>query len=185
MSIDLDDEVRASLERRAKRRIKPTRRQKAVALLRLADGLSPGEAAEHAGISKIQVEELAERFAKGGLAAVGLGGKPKTVASLVRPGIGVERYYLSNGATVADLLRRSEATTTNQAVYVDGVIAEETAPLHNGAVVMIVPQSRKGAGNEPWLATIGSFHDDALFRQYTEALEARRRDLGPDEDPTA
>jgi hypothetical protein len=54
---------------------------------------------------------------------------------------------------------------------------EETAPLHNGAVVMIVPQTRDDAIDEPWRATIRSFQDDALYREYTETLKARRGDL--------
>jgi sulfur carrier protein ThiS len=183
MSIHLTDEERASLELRAKARMKPTRRQKAIALLRLAAGTSPAEAAVHAGIPMEQVEALAEAFASGGLAGVGLGAN-RTLARLVRPGIGVQRYYLSNGATLADLLRRSKATTTNHAVYVDGVVVQESAPLHNGAVVMIVPETRNAALDEPWRATIRSFQDEALFRQYTETLKARHGDLGSDEDPT-
>jgi hypothetical protein len=185
MSIHLSDEERASLEGRVNTPIKPTRRQKAIALLRLAEGLSPAKAAEHAGISKEVVEELAVNVAKVGLAGVGLGAKPKTLARLVRPGFRAKKFYLSNGATVGDLLHRSEATTTNHVVYVDGEIVEETAPLYNGAVVMIVPQTRNRAVDEPWRGKIRSFQDDALFQQYTETLKARREDLGPDEDATA
>jgi DNA-directed RNA polymerase specialized sigma24 family protein len=51
MSIHLNEEDRANLERLEKSRMKPTRRQKAIALLRLAEGLSPADAAQHAGIS--------------------------------------------------------------------------------------------------------------------------------------
>src|SRR5207248_1407679 len=157
------EEDRANLERLEKGRMKPTRRQKAIALLRLAAGLSPAEAAEHAGIAKEEVEALATGFAESGLAGVGLGGKPKTQVRLVRPGVGVQKYDLPNGAALADLLRRSKATTTNQAIYVDGVKAEETVPLRDGAVVMIVPQPRNAAVDEPWRATIPSFQDDDLL----------------------
>jgi hypothetical protein len=83
------------------------------------------------------------------------------------------------------LLRRSGATVTNQAVYLDGVLAEETVPLRDGAVVMIVPLPRNAPVDEPWRTTIPSFRDEALFRQYTETLKARHRNLGPDEDPKA
>lgn len=185
MSIHLNEQGRASLERFEKGRMKPTRRQKAIALLRLAAGLSPAVAAEHAGIPKEEVEALATRFAEGGLDGVGLGVKPKILVRLLRPGVGVQKYHLTKGATLADLLRRSEATTTNQAVSVDGLEAEETVPLHDGAVVMIVPQPRNSAVDEPWRVTIPSFQDEALFRQYTEALKARRRDLGLEEEPEA
>ena len=40
MSIHLSDEDRANLERLEERRMKSTRRQKAIALLRLAEGLT-------------------------------------------------------------------------------------------------------------------------------------------------
>ena len=185
MSIHLNEEDRASLERLEKGRMKPTRRQKAIALLRLAAGLSPAEAAEHAGIPKEEVEALAIGFAESGLAGVGLGGTPQNLVRLARLGVGVRNYYLPKGATLADLLRRSKATTTNQAVFVDGVVAETTLPLRDGALVILVPQLKNAAADEPWRATIPSFRDEALFQQYTEALKARRRDLGPDEDPEA
>ena len=185
MSIHLDEEYRANPEHLEQGRMKPTRRQKAIALLRLAAGLSPAEAAEHAGIPMEEVEALATGFAEGGLAGVGLGGKPTTLVRLVRPGVGVQKYRLPNRATLADLLRRSKAMTTNQAIYVDGVRAEETVPLRDGAVVMIVPQPRKATVDEPWRATIPSFQDDDLFEQYREILKARRRDLVSDEDPEA
>lgn len=180
MAIHLSEEDRARLERLEERPMKPTRRQKAIALLRLGKGSSPADAAMHAGISKGQVEALATKFAEGGLAGVGLDAKPRLVVRLVRPGVGVQKYCLSEGATLEDLLHRSGAETTNQAVYVDGVVAGGAMPLCDGAIVMIVPQPRIGPVDEPWRATIPSFRDDALFQQYREIL-ARRRDLEPDE----
>ncbi|MBV8309030.1 MAG: hypothetical protein JO344_01400 [Planctomycetaceae bacterium] len=183
MSIHLNDEDRANLERLEKRRMKPTRRQKAIALLRLAEGLTSSEAAMHAGIAREEVEAVAAEFARSGMAGVGLVEKSKTLVRLVRPGVGVQRYRLRKGATLADLVRRSKATTTFQAVYLDGVLAEETTPLHDGAVVMIVPQPKNAGVDEPWRATIPSFQDESLFREYMETLEARRHDLDADEDP--
>jgi hypothetical protein len=40
---------------------------------------------------------------------------------LVRPGIAARDYHLPEGATIADLLRRSGAPAVDQAVLVDGV----------------------------------------------------------------
>jgi hypothetical protein len=177
MSLHLDEEDRVKLEQLEKGRIKPTRRQKAIALLRLAAGLSPAEAAKHAGIPKEEVEALATEFTENGLAGVGLSVKPKTRVRLVRLGVGVHKYDLPRGAILADLLRRSETTLTNQVIYVDGVMAEESVPLRDGAVVMIVPQPRNAAVDEPWRATIPSFQDEDLFRAYTEAVNARRSDF--------
>jgi hypothetical protein len=154
-------------------------------LLRLEEGLSPAQAAMHAGISKDEVEALATGFAESGLAGVGLGERPKHLVQLIRPGIGAQKYGLPAGATLADLLRRSGAVTTNQAIYIDGVLAEGTVLLHDGAVVAIVPRTRNAAVDEPWRVTIPSFRDEALFQQYTEVLKARRRDLGADEDEEA
>ena len=79
--------------------MKPSRRQKAIALLRLADGLTAAEAAMHAGISKEQVEALAEEFAVSGLAGIGLAGRSKNLVRLVRSGVGIERYHLDKAAT--------------------------------------------------------------------------------------
>jgi hypothetical protein len=91
MSIHLNEEERASLERLANGRVKGTSRQKALALLRLAAGMSPADAAKHAGIPTQEVEALATGFAARGLAGVGLGGKPKIRVRLVRPGVGVKK----------------------------------------------------------------------------------------------
>jgi hypothetical protein len=181
MSIHLDEDDRARLRRLEGRPMKPTRRQKAIALLRLDEGLSPAQAAMHAGISKEEVEALATGFAEAGLAGVGLSAKPKNLVHLVQPGVGARKYGLHAGATLAELLQRSGVTTTDQAIYVDGVMAEETAPLHDGAVVTIAPRAGNAAVDEPWRATIPSFQDEALFRQYTEISKARRRNPGLDE----
>ncbi len=183
MSIHLSDEDRANLERLEERRMKSTRRQKAIALLRLAEGLTTRQAAMHAGISKEEVEALAVEFAESGLAGIGLVGKSKTLVQLVRPGVGAQRYHLENGATLGDLLRRSNATITGKAAYIDGVLAEESTPLRDGAIVIVVPQPRNAAVDEPWRTTIHSFQDESLFKQYLETLKAHRQDLGADEEP--
>jgi hypothetical protein len=78
MSIQLSPEQRSYLERLARGPIKPTRRQKALALLRLADGDTPERAAECAGIQKSDIETLASDFTERGLDGIGLGGsKPE------------------------------------------------------------------------------------------------------------
>lgn len=74
MSIQLSPEQRGYLEQLARGKIRPTRRQKAIALLHLAEGDSPEKAAQCAGIQKADVETLASNFTEGGLAGIGLGG---------------------------------------------------------------------------------------------------------------
>jgi sulfur carrier protein ThiS len=185
MSLNLNAEDRASLERLEKSRMKPTRRQKAIALLRLAEGLPPAKAAEHAGIPKPEVERLAAKFAENGLAGVGLSEEPDNAVQLVRPGVGSREYHLPKGATVADLLRSSGANTGNQIIVVEGVAVDEETSLYDGAVVTVVPKPENAALDEPWRATIPSFRDEKLFREYAEFLKGRREDLGPDEDQEA
>jgi hypothetical protein len=51
--------------------------------------------------------------------------------------------------------------------------------------VTIVPQPGNAAGAEPWRATIPALRDEDLFREYTEALEARRRAEDAVEGPSA
>jgi hypothetical protein len=185
MSIQLDRDERSYLERLVGRPKKPTRRQKALALLRLAEGDTPEQAAEHVGIPAEDVAALASKFVENRLAGVGLDGKPRTLVRLVRPGLGVREYHLLNGVTLADLLRRSRTTTVDQSVFVDGLPAEDATPLRDGSVVMIVPQPTKAAVSDPWSATIPSFQDDELFEEYRAILKARRHDLSQDEDAGA
>jgi hypothetical protein len=97
----------------------------------------------------------------------------------VRPGVGTREYHLSEGATLADLLRLSGVSTTNQAVFIDGVPPEEALPLRDGVVVTLVPRPRNAPGDEPWRAPVPAFRDEEISREYSEAMKARREeDLG-------
>jgi sulfur carrier protein ThiS len=100
---------------------------------------------------------------------------------LVRPGVGVQDYHLPEGATLADLLRQSGTSTTDQAVFVDGIAPEERLPLSMGVVVTIVPRHGNAAGDEQWRAAVPAFRDEALFQAYSEALKALRRGDDPEE----
>src|SRR6476469_672099 len=93
---------------------------------------------------------------------------------LVRPGVGVRDYHLAPGATLSDLLRQSGATIAEQAIFIDGVAPEEALTLRDGAVISIVPRPRNSAGDEPWRAALPAFRDEAVFRDYTEALKDAR-----------
>ena len=112
--------------------------------------------------------------------------KPKTsteeiLVHLVYPGVGARDFHLSEGATLADLLRLSGTSTANQAVLVDGVPPEDSLFLHDGMVVTVAPCLRSGAGVEPWRTAVPSFRDDVLFQEYSEALKARRQEADPEE----
>jgi hypothetical protein len=104
---------------------------------------------------------------------------------LVSPGERMQDYHLTAGATLADLLRLSGTSTTDQDVFVDGVPPEEVLPLHAGVVVTIVPRPRYSVGDEPWRATIPAFQDEALFHEYSDAMKALRDEASPDEEGEA
>ena len=113
--------------------------------------------------------------------------EPKTsteeiLVHLVRPSVGVRDGRLSTGSTLADLLRLSETSMTNETVFVDSVPPEEVLTLHEGVVVTIVPRPRNATGDEPWRATIPAFRDEALFQEYSETLKAHRHAVNPQED---
>ncbi len=182
MSIQLEQDERTYLERIVRRPKRPTRRQKALALLRLAEGDTPERAAEHAGISNEDIAALAGKFVEGGLAGVGINRKPKTRVQLVRPGLAVREYHMLNGVTVADFLRRSETTKVGHEVYVDGRPAEDTTPLRDGSVVTIVPQPKQAPVTQPWRTTVPSFQDDEIFEEFMAILKARRKERALEED---
>jgi len=111
--------------------------------------------------------------------------EPKTsteeiLVHLVRPGFGTRDYHLSEGATLADLLRLS-GTTANQAVLVDGLPPEEGLALREGLVVTIVSRPKNVTGDDPWHAAVPAFRDEALFQEYSEALRSRRQEADPEE----
>jgi hypothetical protein len=180
MTIKLSQDERASLEQFV-RPYKPTKRQKAQALLGLAAGESPETVAMRVGISKDFVTELATRFAERGLAGVGLGKKPEVVVTLIRPGVGSQKFRLPEGSTLEDLIRRSGASTKTQTVSVDGIIPERPLPLHNGAVVVIASAPKNAAGGEHPHSAVPSLRDDDLFEQYRDILKARRKSRAREE----
>jgi uncharacterized protein (DUF433 family) len=72
MSIQLKPEDRNTLQRFLGRKWKPTSRQKALALLRLATGESLETVSSQLGIKKADLAELVARFSEEGLAGIGL-----------------------------------------------------------------------------------------------------------------
>ena len=180
MAIKLSQDERASLEQFV-RPYKPTKRQKAQALLALAAGESPETVAMRVGIPKDSVSELATQFAECGLAGVGLGKKPEVAVTLIRAGIGVKKYRLPEGSTLEELISRSGATTVRQTVSVDGIIPDKPLPLHNGAVVIIAPAPKNAADGDHPHPAVPSLQDDDLFEQYRDILKARRKSRAREE----
>jgi uncharacterized protein (DUF433 family) len=73
MPIRLTHRDRQDLEQLANRKVRPTNRQKAQALLALASGESAESVAMRVGIRKADLAALVRRFAEAGLEGVGLG----------------------------------------------------------------------------------------------------------------
>jgi sulfur carrier protein ThiS len=101
---------------------------------------------------------------------------------LVRAGTETQEIHLAEGSTVADLLKVSGASTTNQAILINGVPIEEAVPLIDGAIVTISPSNGQTFGDAFWGRPITAFQDEALWREYREILEAQRRDSNDGED---
>jgi hypothetical protein len=173
MAITLSQDERASLEDFV-RPYRPTKRQRAQALLGLAAGEPPETVAMRVGISKEAVDHLAVQFAERGLAGVGLGRKPQVVVTLIRAGVGARRYRLPEGSTLDDLIRRSGAATAGQTLSVDGMAPAGPLPLHHGAVVILAPAPDTAAEDAAPPPAVPSLRDDDLFEQYREILKARR-----------
>jgi uncharacterized protein (DUF433 family) len=76
MANELSQQDIEILEKIAGQRMKPTRRQKAIALLDLARGMPLPEVSRHAGITKDDLASLLHRYREGGLAGAGLVPQP-------------------------------------------------------------------------------------------------------------
>ena len=83
MSIQLKSEDRDYLERFVSRKMKPTSRQKAHALLGLAQGETPDKVSMRVGMTKDDLTALVARFTDDGLAGIGL--RSPSGQTLLRP----------------------------------------------------------------------------------------------------
>jgi uncharacterized protein (DUF433 family) len=72
LPVQLNDNERRHLEGLANRKMRPTSRQKALALIRLDSGKPLVDVSQEVGIAKDELELLASQFTHGGLKAVGL-----------------------------------------------------------------------------------------------------------------
>ncbi len=84
MQLHLTTEDREYLEGLAARKIRPTNRQKARALLDLASGHSPESVSRIVGIKKEDVESLVQVFMEQGLKGIGLGHSDRKGSGLAR-----------------------------------------------------------------------------------------------------
>jgi len=95
--------------------------------------------------------------------------------TLIRPGVGVQKIVLAEGATLADLLRQENVGTRNSVVTVDGKELAEHLVLREGMVITVVPQPRNAASERSWRDLMGDFHDDPVFEEMMQAIEDNRQ----------
>jgi len=99
----------------------------------------------------------------------------KTITvTLVGPGVGTEVVELTEGSTVADLLRQTGASACHSNVLIGDKDLTEFVVLEAGMTVFLVSQPKNAADREPWRETIGMFKDDPAFEEMMEAVWAER-----------
>ena len=75
----------------------------------------------------------------------------------------------------------SKTSRAHYAVFINGVPPDETVPLDEAAVTIVPRSTDTGAANLDG-ATIAAFQDEALYREYSDVLNARRREVDSDEE---
>ena len=99
----------------------------------------------------------------------------KTITvTLVRPGVGTKVVELTEGSTVADLLRQTGASTCHSNVFIGDKDLAEYAVLEEGMMVLLVPQPKNAASQRSWRELMGDFHDDLAFEEMMQAVQAER-----------
>ena len=118
MRLRLTTEDRKYLEEFAHRKVRPTNRQKAQALLGLASGDTPENVAQRVGIKKEDIESLVHTFMERGLRGIGLvnssrkglaRSKPRRAATIEKtPGVcGAQRGSPAHGSLCGNSSRRA------------------------------------------------------------------------------
>lgn len=108
--------------------------------------------------------------------------KGNTRVTLLRLGIGKREHILSEGGSLAELLRLEGVVAEDQEVLIDGRPLAEHVFLKPGAIVSVMPRvrekSRNGDPLDQWRGVIGAFHDnpefDAMMRQVMVEREAEK-----------
>ncbi len=99
----------------------------------------------------------------------------KTITiALVRPGVGTEVVELTEGSTVADLLRQTGASACHSNVFIGDKDLAEFVVLEAGMTVFLVPQPKNAASQKSWRELMGDFHDDPAFEEMMQAVQAER-----------
>jgi hypothetical protein len=113
----------------------------------------------------------------------------KTITvTLERPGAGTKVVELTQGSTIADLLRQTEADACHSHVFIGDKDLTEYVVLEEGMTVFLVPRPNKAAddveggspdrsedGDRNWRDLMGDFHDDPAFEEVMRIVEAERK----------
>jgi hypothetical protein len=99
----------------------------------------------------------------------------KTGVTLLRIGVGKERYDLPEGATLADLLRLAQAESDHLEVLIDGRPLAECLVLQPDTIVSVAPKPRDTAPRGDWRRNAGMFRDNPAFEEMTAEIEAKRK----------
>lgn len=99
---------------------------------------------------------------------------PKLGVTVLRIGVGKEEYDLPDGSTLADLLLKAGVKSEAQGIMIDGRPITELVALRGGMIISVMPNSNGAPRSEPWLETIGMFHDNPAFDEMMGEVEANR-----------
>ena len=101
----------------------------------------------------------------------------KTNVTLLRLGEGKEVIELSEGATLADLLRITGLNARDCEILVDGRPLEDCSMLQTGMIVSVGIAPGSERGRRTWRDTVGMFRDDPLLDQASEEGRNYRKSL--------
>jgi hypothetical protein len=99
----------------------------------------------------------------------------KIGVTLLRTGIGRERFDLPEGATLGDLLRLAQAEADHLEILIDGRPLAECLVLQPDTIVSVTPKPTGTAPRGDWRRNAGMFKDNPAFEEMMAEIEARRR----------
>ena len=98
-----------------------------------------------------------------------------TEVTLLGPEGGPQTFTLPEGATLADLLRRSRTPVRSPSILIDARPIEEVLVLKSGMTVTIMPEPPQTPAKKDWRKTVGMFADDPTFdRRSSQKCQAIR-----------
>jgi hypothetical protein len=100
--------------------------------------------------------------------------KRSVKVTLCTPGLGPRLFSLTEGATLADLLREAGEPTVGPGVVIDGKPIEEFTALKSAMTVSLTLVPPPSAGKRSWRDSVGAVQDTPEFREMVAAGRAIR-----------